>query len=130
MVPSDIGPLLRWLPVAALVALAVFFGRTLAPGRMPLIERIARVGLPEMPASLQQYTRGLTALWCAWFVLAALALAWLQPGVGLGGVLAWAGTVALFVGEYLLRPFFFPGMRFPRLVQQLRDTWRAWRPPA
>lgn len=130
MVPSDIGPLLRWLPVAALVALAVFFGRTLAPGRMPLIERIARVGLPDMPAALRQYTRGLTALWCAWFVLGALALAWLQPGVGLGSVLAWAGTVAFFVGEYLLRPFIFPDVRFPGLVQQVRDTWQVWRPPA
>jgi len=130
VVPSDIGSVLRWLPVAALLALAVFFGRTLASGQTPLIERIARVGLPAMPAALRRYTRGLTGLWCAWFVLAAGALAWLQPGLGIGSTVAWAGTAVLFVGEHLLRPFFFPGIRFPGLVQQVRDTWQVWRPPA
>lgn len=130
MVPSDIGSVLRWLPVAALLALAVFFGRSLAPGQTPLIERIARVGLPAMPATLQRYTRGLTAVWCTWFVLAAGTLAWLQPGFGVGSGVAWAGTALLFVGERLLRPLFFPGLRFPGLVQQVRDTWQVWRPPA
>lgn len=130
MVPSDIGSILRWLPVAALVALAVVFGRTLRPGQTPLIERIARVGLPAMPAALQRYTRSLTALWCGWFLVAAGALVWLQPGTALGGALAWAGTIVLFVGEHWLRPFFFPGLRFPGLAQQVRDTWQIWRTPA
>jgi uncharacterized membrane protein len=61
----------RILSVAVLGWLAFFFGRTLRPPAVPLIERIARVGEPGLPPPLQRYTRRLTALWSTYFVLAA-----------------------------------------------------------
>ncbi|MDB5873448.1 MAG: hypothetical protein JWQ07_2890 [Ramlibacter sp.] len=111
-----------------LLWLAVFFGRTLLPGRVPLIERIARVSEPDMAPALCRYTRRLTAVWCVYFVVAA-ALAML-PGQAFvrTGVLVWAGTAVLFVGEHWLRSRIFPGHAFPGLLQQLRDTWRVWHP--
>ncbi|HZY15735.1 MAG TPA: hypothetical protein VFE74_03855, partial [Ramlibacter sp.] len=70
-----IDPALAWR-VASLLALgwlAWFFGRTLRAGQEALITRIARVSDPDLPPALRRYTRRLTALWCGWFVLAALA---------------------------------------------------------
>ena len=37
---------MRYLPTLVLLWLAVFFGRTLRAGAMPLIERVARIGKP------------------------------------------------------------------------------------
>jgi uncharacterized membrane protein len=119
----------RGASVVMLGWLAIFFGRTLAPGRVPLIERIARVSDPELKPSLTRYTRLLTALWCVYFAIAALLAVW-----GLGGSSfnagAWVGlgSAALFVGEHRLRRLFFPGEVFPGLAQQVRDTWSIWHP--
>src|SRR5688572_6735921 len=108
--------------------LAWFFGRTLLAGREPLITRIARVSDPGLAPALCRYTRRLTAVWCGYFVLAASTfLLWGEALAG-GGLLVWAGTIVLFVGEHWLRPLLFPGERFPGLRQQLRDTLRVWRP--
>ena len=108
--------------------LAFFFGRTLWPGQEPVITRIARVSDPALPAELLRYTRRLTAVWCAWFVLAGLLALAFGPSIVWLGALVWAGTTALFVGEHWLRPRLFPGQHFPGLRQQLRDTVRVWRP--
>ena len=108
--------------------LAVFFGRTLRPGQVPLIERIARVSEPAMTLPLRRYTRRLTAVWCGYFVIAALlsvSIGHLLPGTG---VLVLLGSAVLFVGEHWLRPRLFPGQAFPGLAQQLRDTWSVWHP--
>src|SRR6478735_11121762 len=107
---------------------ACFFGRTLRPGQEALITRIARVSDPALPARLVRYTRGLTALWSAYFVLAALLA--LAPGAlsAWAGALTWIGTAVLFLGEHRLRPHLFPGHSFPGVLQQLKDTMRVWRP--
>jgi uncharacterized membrane protein len=108
--------------------LAVFFGRTLRAGQVPLIERIARVSDPAMTLPLRRYTRRLTAVWCGYFVIAALlsvAIGDAFPGTG---VLVLLGSAVLFVGEHWLRPRLFPGQAFPGLVQQVRDTWSVWHP--
>ena len=118
----------RLLSLLMLGWLAFFFGRTLRPGQEPLITRIARVSEPALPAELVRYTRLLTAIWCGWFVLAALLSLLLAPSAGWLGALVWAGTVLLFVGEHWLRPHLFPAQQFPGLRQQLRDTLRVWRP--
>lgn len=122
------GVLWRAASLVMLGWLAVFFGRTLAPGQTPLIERIARLSDPAMTAPLRRYTRLLTAIWCGYFVIAALVsvcLAGAFPGIGL---LVLLGSAILFVGEHRLRPHLFPGQAFPGLVQQVRDTWSVWRP--
>lgn len=124
----DEAALWRAASVLMLTWLAIFFGRTLLPGRVPLIERIARVSEPDMLPVLCRYTRRLTAIWCAYFVLAAFLS--LVPGeiFARTGLLVWIGTVALFVGEHWLRPRIFPGHAFPGLLQQVRDTWSIWHP--
>ena len=119
---------LRHLPTLALIWLAVFFGRTLRRGEMPLIERVARIGKPSLSAPLCRYTRGLTALWCAYFVVAAVLAAhagWRleQAGVGIAAV-----SALLFAGEHRVRRLIFPGEWFPGLTQQVRDTVAVWRP--
>ena len=126
-VASLVGAGLRYLPPLVLLWLAVFFGRTLRSGATPLIERIARHSNPALPAALCRYTRRLTALWCAYFVVAALLTATTPLGYAYVGLVVWTGTVVLFVGERWLRPWLFPGEVFPGLMQQLRDTWSVWR---
>ena len=119
---------LHYLPPLVLLWLAYFFGRTLRAGQMPLIERIARRSNPVMPPAFFRYTRRLTAVWCAYFVLAALLSAGSDLGYGTMNLVVWGGTIVLFVGERMIRPWLFPGEVFPGLLQQIRDTWSAWRP--
>ena len=119
---------LRLLPVVALMWLALFFGRSLRPGQVPLIERIARVRDPLMPEPLKRYTRRLTAMWVAYFVAAAVVVLWGGGGPVATGLGVWLGTVVLFVGEHAIRPRLFPGRSFPGLLQQVRDTWSVWHP--
>ncbi len=119
----------HWVPTLVFVWLAVFFGRTLRPGAMPLIERVARVGKPDLSAVLCRYTRGLTLAWSVYFVLAAVLSVAMQAGfreASLGVALA---SLLLFVGEHYLRRFvLFRHEWFPDLLQQLRDTVQVWRP--
>lgn len=120
------GILLRGLPILVLGWLAVVFGSTLRSGRMPLIERIARVSNPSLTPELCRYTRRLTQVWCMYFVIAALLCLLLPQSFVVTNALIWSGTIALFAGERWVRPRIFPGVSFPGLVQQLRDTCRAW----
>ena len=129
---SFFGAALRFLPPLLLLWLAFFFGRTLRCGATPLIEQIARRSSPTLSPRLRRYTRRLTAIWCAYFIAAAIATA-LSHITGAGGYARlslglWSATVLLFVGERWLRPLFFPGESFPGLRQQLHDTWSIWRP--
>ena len=107
---------------------AFFFGRTLRPGHEALITRIARISEPALPAHLVRYTRALTAVWTGYFVLAALLAVVPGPLAAWTGLLVWAGTATLFLGEHWLRPHLFPDHPFPGLRQQLKDTVHAWRP--
>ncbi len=118
----------RWLPALALLWLAILFGRTLRPGAVPLIERIARIGKPGLSAALCRYTRVLTAGWCLYFAVAALLTPLAGLGIAQAGVGVAAFSIVLFVGEHTLRRFLFPGETFPGLVQQVRDTVEVWRP--
>jgi len=110
----------------ALMWLAFFFGRTLRSGQTPLIERFARVSNPAMSPEFCMYTRWLTGIWCSYFIFAAVVSAATNSAPFSTGLLIWMGTVVLFVGEYRLRPRFFPGQKFPGLLQQIRDTWHVW----
>jgi uncharacterized membrane protein len=117
-----------WHVVAALVLawLAAFFGRTLLSGQTPLIERIARVSDPVLAPELCRYTRRLTMIWCAYFVAASLLSLFDAFPAAWAGALVLAGSLVLFAGERLARPYLFPGKTFPGLWQQVRDTWRVW----
>jgi uncharacterized membrane protein len=117
----------RVIPVCALLWLAYMFGRTLTAGRIPLIERVARVRDLDLPAPLQRYTRRLTWLWTLYFVACALtaALSGL-PAVQLSSGI-WMATLIMFAGERIVRPLLFQGRSFPTLWQQVVDTAHVWR---
>jgi uncharacterized membrane protein len=119
---------LRYVPTLLLLWLALFFGRTLRAGEVPLIERIARIGKPELSAALFRYTRRLTAAWCIYFAVAAILTTTANLGFERAGVGVAAFSVLFFVGEYWIRQRLFPREAFPGLAQQLRDTVSVWRP--
>ena len=126
MASLDVTALWRVVSFVVLAWLAFFFGRTLRQGQTPLIEKFARVGNPAMTPELCTYTRRLTGIWCGYFVLAAAASGFANVAPVSTGLLVWLGTAVLFVGEHRLRPVFFPGQKFPGLLQQIRDTWQVW----
>ena len=105
-----------------LLWLAFTFGRTLRAGVTPLIERIARRGMHALSPQLCRYTRALTTIWSAYFVAAALLTITAQFGFEQSSVGVTAVSTLLFVGEYRVRRWIFPGERFPGLLQQVRDT--------
>jgi uncharacterized membrane protein len=136
-------------PMLFLGLVGWFFGRTLRPGRVPLITRIvealnAQAGLPMTP-DLYRYTRRLTTVWAVLLAVLALANLLLALCAVPGGMLAqfgyrpplavsdeqWSwvanflnyGIVAgLFCGEYLWRKRVFPQRpyrNFPQFLQQM-----------
>lgn len=117
----------RHVPVLVLLWLAFFFGRTLRSGSTPLIERIARRGNPVLSSALRRYTRRLTAIWCAYFLIAAAMTLAAHAGVRPVGLGVAAASALFFVGEYWVRLRLFPDDSFPGLVQQVRDTVSVWR---
>jgi len=98
------------LPLAVNLALCVLFGRTLAPGREPMIARFARLERgAALPPDLARYTRRLTVAWTGFFALMAAVSASLAAW---GSVTAWSLftnvinyllVAAFFVGEYVYR---------------------------
>lgn len=119
---------LRYVPTLFLLWLAFFFGRTLRPGVTPLIERIARVGKPDLCPALCRYTRRLTAMWTVYFVVAAILVAAAKLGFERASVGIAAASGLFFFGEIWVRRWLFPREWFPGLVQQIRDTVSVWRP--
>jgi uncharacterized membrane protein len=105
-------------PAAAFLAMAWVFGRTLAPGRVPLVERISRAEREgDFPPELAAYTRRLTAAWA--LVLAAIPVADVAVALLAGpaaqsaivNLASWTLIAGLFFGEYAYRRWRYP--QFP-----------------
>lgn len=134
------------VPVAFIGLIAWMFGRTLQPGRMPLITRIVTtldgVGVDRLQPGLAGYTRGLTLAWTLFLLLLAavnLGLALIASPDGLLAQLgvrppwtitrsqwSWFANLfnygfvgVFFVGEFFLRQRRFPG-RYRSLAAFLR----------
>lgn len=100
-------------PLAAFAFMAVFFYRTLRPGAVPLITRVARMEHPDLPPDMERYSRTLTWVWTSCFTLLfagalvsapLLTLAtWSRWVQGLGYVLPGI----LFLGEFAYRHYRF-----------------------
>jgi len=110
---ADTEALLKLPPVIIDLALAVWFGRTLAPGEEPMLGWFARlVRGSELPPDLASYARFSTVMWTALFVgMAAVAAAL--------AVLATPRTWSLFANgiEYLLVGVLFVGEHVFRRVR-------------
>jgi len=129
---ADADALLKLPPVIINLALAVWFGRTLAPGEEPMISWFARlVRGTELPPDLARYTRWSTVVWTAFFVsmaAAATALAvWAAPhtwSVFTNGI-DYLLVGALFVGEYVFRRVRYRHHEHRPLADVVRTVARA-----
>lgn len=102
-------------PVIVNLGLLAAFGHSLF--RPPsVVERIARVREPSLPPQAVIYTRRVTMLWCAFFMVNAAVAGWLAIR---GTDEAWA----LYSGgiSYLLAGLLFAGEFLVR--QQVRRKW-------
>lgn len=99
---------LKLYPVLVNLGMLTVFGYSLyAPPSM--IERMARLSDPALPAYAVAYTRRVTQVWCGFFVingmLALLTAVWASAAIWslYNGVLAYVLMGCLFAGEYLVR---------------------------
>lgn len=103
------------LPPLIYLLLFWVFARTLRAGEEPLITRISKIERGgSIPADLLGYTRGLTELWSAFFILMALSSFFLAIFAPLpiwsffSNILSYVLTAAFFIVEYAIRKWRFP----------------------
>lgn len=113
---------------AAYVFLLCYFGRSLRPGREPLVTRVARQIRGTLPPELERYTRRLTIAWCVFFAgqvavsVTLLAFGSLQVWSLFVNVLNVPLVTAMFLGDYAYR---FARFRDHRAASIPR-VWRAF----
>jgi uncharacterized membrane protein len=103
-------------PVLVYLAIAGVFGSTLRPGRMPLVERFARVidHGDAMPSELVAYTRVLTWAWTIIPLAMALVSVLLAQFASrelwslFTNVLSYVALAVLFFAEYPYRRWRYP----------------------
>jgi uncharacterized membrane protein len=103
-------------PLAINLLLVWFFGRTLVPGREPLVTAIARFVRGRLDPDVERYTRRVTWAWCGFFAANAAVSAALAAFAPLAAwsvytnVLATPLLALMFVGEYAYRRRRFPAL--------------------
>jgi uncharacterized membrane protein len=127
-------------PFAMNIVLLWFFGRTLVPGREPLVTAIARLVRGRLDPEIAAYTRRVTWAWCALFALNAVASAALAAFAPLAvwslytNVFAVPLFVLMFAAEYAYRRRRFPALQhFPPLAvleRVLKAGYFGAAPPA
>ena len=96
------------------VAMGVTFGRTLAPGSVPLVSRLAGLVHGPLTPRLAKYTRKVTWAWTTFFaltVLVSLLLFVTTPAAvwsGFVNLLSLPLLALMFAGEYLVRLLVVP----------------------
>ncbi|KVF78502.1 hypothetical protein WS75_02080 [Burkholderia sp. FL-7-2-10-S1-D7] len=107
---TDSERLLHLYPACVSVGLLVAFGATLRHGPT-MIEKFAQLTYPEPSPEIVRYTRRVTQVWCAFFIVNGsfsvyTALCWSRAGWALyNGLIAYVLIGALIAGEWLLRRF-------------------------
>ena len=131
---ADAETLLKLPPVVINLALAAWFGRSLAPGEEPVISWFARlVRGVELPADLARYTRNSTIVWTVFLggmaaIAAALAMlatpqTWSLFANGINYLL----VAALFLGEFAYRRVRYRHHRHAHFAEVVRTIIRAGR---
>lgn len=130
---NAVGSWVAWINLAQHVAfntiMALVFGRTLLPGREPLVTRLARPIHERMTPVLLRYTRQVTAAWALFFtgcvVVSALlfALATVEAWSFFANILSLPLVVLMFVGENEVRKRVLP----PEDRVGILATYRAFR---
>ncbi|MFA1654969.1 hypothetical protein ACDX31_12280 [Klebsiella quasipneumoniae] len=100
--------LLLFYPVVVNSVMLAVFGGSLW-SRMPIIERLARLREPDLPERAVRYTRRVTQIWCAFFIInGGIALFTALYG-DLSLWTVWNGMISyllmgtLMAGEWLVR---------------------------
>jgi len=114
------------LPLAVYALLLSAFARTLLPGRMPLVSRLAAQSRGTLTPRLARYTRQVTLAWAILFALllvatamvAALAPAW----IGFYGVsgLNTLVMILFFLAEYGVRRWYLADLEHLSFAAYLR----------
>ena len=123
---ADLGYLYS-LPALVIAALLLIgFGRTLLPGREPLIAALAAERHGKLDAVMARYTRRVTQMWTLFFALMvaetlllprfAPSQAWLAFAYGVNYLV----VLVLFLGEFWLRRQCLPQVEHPSLGEYLR----------
>jgi uncharacterized membrane protein len=103
---SDV--ILRFYPVCMNVMMLMLFALTLV-NPPTIVERIARVRNPDLPASAVRYTRKVTWVWCGFFVLNGSVALYTSLATSIetwtlyNGMVAYMFMATLFAGEYCVR---------------------------
>jgi len=111
---------------ACYLFLLCYFGSTLAPGREPLVTRIARRVHGALEPAMERFTRNLTAAWCVFFALqlvtSALLLAFapLQAWSLFVNLLNLPLLALMFCGQFVVRALRHPEMPRASLWQVIR----------
>ena len=98
----------RLYPVAINAALLIVFAASLS-GTQTVIERMARLSEPDLPAKAIGYCRQVTRVWCIFFLvngmiaLATVCLADPMTWAIYNGLVAYVAAGCLFAGEYAVR---------------------------
>jgi uncharacterized membrane protein len=75
----------------------------------PIVERIARIRVPDLPPEAVAYTRKVTQAWCVFFVANGLVALWtatrwsIQVWFYYNGIIAYLLVGVMFGGEWLVR---------------------------
>lgn len=102
--------LLLLYPAAVNASMLVLFGMSVIHPPTT-IERIARLREPELSPAGVRYTRTLTLIWCAFFILNGATAAYTALGASretwalYNGFIAYLLMGALFAGERIARPW-------------------------
>jgi uncharacterized membrane protein len=105
---SDSGLAAKAYPVLVSAALALGFGLSLL-WPPSVVERIASLSEPHLPAKGRTYCRRVTGIWTAWLVanavLAAALALWgsVEAWALWTGLLSYLAMGTLFLGEYAVR---------------------------
>lgn len=117
-------------PVIIAFSLAWVFGRTLAPGEVPLISRIGARMRGELPATVACYGRRLTAVWTFFFVLMGLECLLLGLFASafwwslFANFLNYAFIALVFVIEYPIRRRVLRDLEHTSFLDSLRGSLR------
>jgi uncharacterized membrane protein len=113
-------------PVLIHAGLAGFFGRTLLPGKTPMITRYSILLRGGLEPAVIGYTRRVTWLWTVYFLcmaLESLLLALFAPleiWSLFANCLNYVFTAILFTGEYLFRIHHFDHLEHPGFTRFVR----------
>ena len=130
------------LPCVFAALIGWLFARSLLRGRQPLIVRAIGILDGDEPLADPAVIRYATRLTCLWalcqFLLAAFGLlcavhaTWGWPNIALpapgtfGALILPLAVVALFVGEFFLRPHLLPQAPRTHLIAFVRELGRIW----